>query len=59
MDSYTSHDEFFLVDNVLKEYDDTKEEIKNSKNSTIHQRFYSIYKTILSHCLKCRKKYIK
>ena len=26
-----SHDEFFIINNVLKEYDDTKEEIKNLK----------------------------
>ena len=45
-------------DNVLKEYDDTKEEIKNVKNSTVHQKFDSIYKTIWSYCLKCRNKYI-
>ena len=27
--SNTNHDEFVLINNVLKEYDDTKEEIKN------------------------------
>ena len=27
--SNTSHDEFVLTNNVVKEYDDTKEEIKN------------------------------
>ena len=27
--SNTSHDEFVLINNVVKEYDDTKEEIKN------------------------------
>ena len=32
-----------------------KEEIKNLKNSTVHQRLYSIYKTMLSYCLECRK----
>ena len=26
-------------------YDDMKEEIKNLKTSTVHQRFYYIYKT--------------
>ena len=30
MDSNISHDEFASVNNVLKEYDDAKEEIKNS-----------------------------
>ena len=30
-ESYISHDEFVVVNNVLKEHDDTKEEIKNLK----------------------------
>ena len=29
MDSNCSHDEFFLINNVLKEYDNMKEKIKN------------------------------
>ena len=45
---YISHDEFVLVNSVLREYDDMKDEIKNLKTS-------SIYKTMLSYCLKCRK----
>ena len=32
-----------------------KEEIKNLKTITVHQRFYSIYKTMLPYCLKRRK----
>ena len=32
IDSNISHDEFVLIDNVLKEFYDTKEEIKNSNN---------------------------
>ena len=36
--SYIS-DEFVLVNHVLKKYDDMKEEIKNLKISTVHQRF--------------------
>ena len=32
IDSYISHDEFSLVNNVLKEYDERKEEIKNLKD---------------------------
>ena len=28
-DSYISHDEFILINNALKEYDDMKEEIKS------------------------------
>ena len=32
MDSNISHNEFLLINNVLKEYDHMKEEIKNLKN---------------------------
>ena len=32
MDSNISHDEIVLLNNVLKEYDDSKEEIQNLKN---------------------------
>ena len=32
-----------------------KEEIKNLKMQTAQGRFQSIYKTMLSYCLKCRK----
>ena len=31
-----------------------KEDIENLKNK-VYQRFYSIYKRMLSYCLKCRK----
>ena len=31
IDSNTSHGEFVLINNVLKEYDEIKEEIKNLK----------------------------
>ena len=31
IDSVISHDEFVLTNNVLKDYDDMKEEIKNLK----------------------------
>ena len=31
IDWNTSHDEFVLINKVLKEYDDMKEEIKNLK----------------------------
>ena len=37
--SYISLDESVLVNNVLKEYDDMKEEIKNLKTSTVYQKF--------------------
>ena len=29
IDSYISHDEFFSVNNLLREYNEVKEEIKN------------------------------
>ena len=32
IDSNISHDEFVLINNLLKEYDDMKEEIKNSND---------------------------
>ena len=35
---YISHDEFTLVNNVLRVYNDMKEEIKNLAISTVHQR---------------------
>ena len=36
IDSDISHDEFVLINHMLKEYDDVKEEIKNT--STVHWR---------------------
>ena len=39
IDSYISHDEFVLINNVLTEYDDMKKEIKNLKTSAVYQRF--------------------
>ena len=36
MDSVISHDEFLLINNTRKEYNDIKEEIKNLKTYTIH-----------------------
>ena len=41
---YVSHDGLVLVKNVLKEYDDMKEEIRNLKTSTVHQKFSYIKK---------------
>ena len=32
IDSIIIHDEFVLINNLLKEYDDKKEKIKNSNN---------------------------
>ena len=33
IDSYISHDEFVSINNVLREYNEMKEEIKNPKTS--------------------------
>ena len=37
--SVISHDEFVLINNVLKEYNEMKEEIKNLKTELVYQRF--------------------
>ena len=55
INSSFSHDEFALVNNVLKENNIVKEETKNLKTSTVHQRFLFICKAMLSYCLKCRE----
>ena len=39
IDSNISHDEFILINNVLKEFDDMKEDIKNLKIQIVHRRF--------------------
>ena len=44
INSSFSHDEFALVNNVLKENNIVKEETKNLKTSTVHQRFLFICK---------------
>ena len=41
-DSFISHDEFVLVNNVLKEYDEMKKEIKNF-NLFIRQCFLIVW----------------
>ena len=40
---------------MVKEYDDMKEEIQDLKTESGYRKFYSVYKTILLYCLKCRK----
>ena len=47
IDSCITHNEFILVNDVLKECDDMKEGIKSLWQST--------YKTMRSYCLKCIK----
>ena len=37
--SFISHNEFVSANNLLREYDDMKEEIKNLKTLTVHLRF--------------------
>ena len=51
IDSCISHDEFFSVNKVLREYDNMKKEIKNIKTLAVNQRFKFIYETMLSYCL--------
>ena len=34
-----SHNEIVLINNVLKEYVEMKQEVKNLKTWTVHQRF--------------------
>ena len=36
IDSNINHDRFVLINNVLNEYDDTKEEIKNLNTYTVY-----------------------
>ena len=36
IDSNINHDSFVLINNVLSEYDDTKEEIKNLNTYTVY-----------------------
>ena len=39
IDSGITHDEFVLINNALKEYEDMKEEIKNLKTEPFHWGF--------------------
>ena len=57
IDSDISHDELFFINNLLKEFHDMKDEIKNSCDK---QKLNKLYiKKISSYCLKCIKKYKK
>ena len=38
-DSNIAHDEFVLINNLLKQNGDMKEQMKNLKNKTVIQRF--------------------
>ena len=41
------------MNNVVKEYDDMKEEIKNLTATAVYQKFETKCKTVLAFCLKC------
>ena len=56
IDSNISHDEFVLITNVLKEFYDMEEEIKNSNNKW---KLKLCMKAMLSYWLTCTKKYRK
>ena len=44
IDSFIAHDEFFLVNNALREYNEMKEEIKSYVEHTHKYRWYKTYK---------------
>ena len=39
--TYISHDEFVSINNVLREYNETKEEMKNPENSVEYTNKYA------------------
>ena len=47
IDAYINHDKFVLVNNVLREYNKMKEEIKNPEN-TVQYTIYKQLKNIVS-----------
>ena len=51
INSYITHDKFVSVNNVLREYNEMKEEIKNTKNAVK----YTIKKTMKTYCVSCKK----
>ena len=53
IDLIISHDEFVSVNNMLKEYDDMKEKIKNSNNIIAQKMKFSI-KDFFSKCEQIR-----
>ena len=54
-DSYINQDKLVSVSNVLREYNEMNEEIKNPKNAAE----YTITKTMGTYCVSCKKKYCK
>ena len=53
---YIRHNKLVSVDNVLRQYDDMKEKMKNLKSSTVHENVNLII--VLSYCLKRRKRHL-
>ena len=49
---YNNHDEFASVNNMLREYNEMKKEIKNPENAVE----YTIYKTMKTYFASCKKK---
>ena len=61
IDSYISHDEFVSVNNVLRENNEVKEEIKNLKTSVIYyiktmENYCSVVKKILETKIQALEK---
>ena len=61
IDSYISHDEFVSVNNVLREYNEVKEEIKNLETSVIYyiktmENYCSVVKKILETKIQALEK---
>ena len=55
-DSIISHDEFVLINDVLKQYNEMKKEIRYLMTYSVYWKFWFICKSmLLYHCLKCRK----
>ena len=50
IDSYISHDEFVSINNVLREYNEIKKEIKNPETSVEY-----IIKTMETYCVSYKK----
>ena len=48
INSYISHDEFFSVNNMLKEYVDMKEPIKSSKTSCLDNNSDKVKNVLIS-----------
>ena len=55
INSYISNNKFVLINNALRSYNDMKEEFEIIKILKLNQRFWSIYKTTVYYCLKCKK----